>query len=80
MTESELREARQHMKLQEALKNPAVRQAYEYAQRRANEEKRRQEILERWGSNGYVPPTQAAEPKPLTDAEMRQQEILKYYS
>ena len=80
MNGMELQEARQFLRLQEDLKDPAKKLIYEYAQRRAKEEKRRKEILDSWGPYGYRPPALEPQPKQKTEAEIRRENILKNYS
>ncbi len=80
MTETERKQARNYVKLQEDLKDPAVKQAYEYQKRRMIQEENRKKILDNWGPYGYVPPiSQQASEKPSTQ-ETRRDEILSYYS
>lgn len=82
MTEAERKEARRLMKLQESLKDdPAMRCAYEYSQRKIQEDKKREEILKNWGSNGYVSPEiRNLQPRPKTEEEKRIEELVKNFS
>lgn len=80
MTEAERKEARRLARVQESLKDPAIRMAYEYAQKKAQENKRMKEILDNWGPNGYVPPEiKNPQPRQKTEEERRIEELVKNF-
>lgn len=81
MTEYERQQARKYQKDAELLKTPEGRAALEGAKRKAEENKRRNEILENWGRNGFYKaqmPNTAQRKE--TAEEQRRAEILKHYS
>lgn len=82
MNAMELAEARACMKRQEAEKDPVMKRLFEEQDRRAREARKREEILENWGRNGfYRPPNEPKkEPKQKTDFEARRDDILKNFS
>lgn len=81
MTESERREARRLMRLQETLKDPAMKAAYEYSQRKIQEDKRREEIMKNWGANSCYIPDEVRNPQPRqkTEEEKRLEELVKNF-
>lgn len=81
MTELERQEARRLARVQESLKDPAMKAAYEYSQRKIQEDKRREEILKNWGANGcYIPPEiRNPQPRPMTEEEKRIDDLVRNF-
>lgn len=80
MTESERREARRLMRLQELLKDSTTKMAYDYAQKKAQENERWRQILDAWGPNGYVPPeVKNPQPRPMTEEEKRIDDLVRNF-
>lgn len=74
--------ARAYVRRQEAMKDPQMKKMIEEQDRRAREARKREEILENWGRNGfYRPPNEPKkEPKQKSDYEIRREDILKNFS
>lgn len=80
MTVEERREARRLMRMKEEMKDPAMKAAYEYSQRKIREDERRRRILDAWGPNGYVPPeVRNPQPRQKTEEEKRLEELVKNF-
>lgn len=84
MNSFERKEMRAYMRKQEAMKNPAMRMAMEYSEKKAKEERERQRILGILSGNGVVNnPLAKTEGeranRAKTDEETRREQILKYY-
>lgn len=81
MTEAERKEARRLMRMKEEMKDPAMKAAYKYSQKKIQEDKRREEILKNWGANGcYIPPEiRDSQPRPMTEEEKRLVELVKNF-
>lgn len=76
----ERQQARSFMQEQELMKDPLARQQLKHMKDRREAERRRQEILSAYGSNGYVPPKQKeSRPPKKTDEQLAMEEIMKYY-
>lgn len=82
MNSMERETARAYARRQEALKDPQMKKMIEEKDRRAKEARKREEVLENWGRNGfYRPPNEPKkEPKQKTDFEARRDDILKNFS
>lgn len=79
MNSLELAEARYHMKRKESEKDPEMKRLFEEQDRRAKEERRRQDILNSCGPNGYrCDPLEQREPQ-KSDRELQMDSILKHY-
>lgn len=76
----ERQQAKRFMKQQELMKDPVTKQQLEHMKDRTETERRRLEILDAYGSNGYVPPKQKeSRPPKKTDEQLAMEEIMKYY-
>lgn len=82
MNSVEREAGRAFVRRQEAMNDPEVRKYIEERERRAKEARKREEVLENWGWNGfYRPPNeQKEEPKQKSDFEARRDDILKNFS
>lgn len=80
MTEQERLECRRLSKKREMLKDPVLKNAYECAQKRAQENEARMQALNAWGKNGYAPSaTSNPQPRMKTESEKRREDLVRNF-
>lgn len=76
----ERQQARSLAQEKKLMEDPLTRQQLEHMKDRREIERRRQEILDAYGSSGYVSPKQKeSRPPKKTDEQLAMEEIMKYY-
>lgn len=81
MTDFERQKARRLLKQQELSKTQAGKRILEHNKKRAEEERKRKEVLDNWAMNGfYRPPVPEKEPTEKTAEQTRRDDILKHFS
>lgn len=77
----ERQQARSLMKQAEMKKDPFMERQLKRTQSRAAEERRRSEILDSYGPNGYIPPKpkESQQPPKKSDSELLMESILNQF-
>lgn len=76
----ERQQARSFMQQKKLKEDPLTKQQLEHMKDRREAERRRLEILDAYGSNGYVSTKQKeSRPPKKTDEQLAMEEIMKYY-